>query len=48
MARTSAELEEVIKEAKLIPEVVEVIPGAVGAAAGPPGPPYQHAPEVFV
>jgi osmotically-inducible protein OsmY len=29
MAKTTAELEEVVKEAKLIPEVVEVIPSII-------------------
>jgi hypothetical protein len=29
MAKTAAELEEVIKEAKLIPDVVEVIPSII-------------------
>jgi hypothetical protein len=29
MAKTIAELEEVIKEAKLIPDVVEVIPSII-------------------
>jgi osmotically-inducible protein OsmY len=29
MARTSAEMEEVIKEAKLIPDVVEVVPSII-------------------
>ena len=29
MARTTAELEEVVKEAKLIPDVVEVVPSII-------------------
>jgi hypothetical protein len=29
MARTTAELEEVIKESKLIPDVVEIVPSII-------------------
>jgi hypothetical protein len=29
MAKTTAELEEVVKEAKLIPDVVEIVPSII-------------------